>query len=66
VEHGSETEALTLAATNPLDPSHMVLVLAGNSALATVRLIEDGLVQAEYAVYNSGQATVSGFLKQSR
>jgi len=66
VEHASETESLALAATNPLDPTHMVLVLAGNSALATVRLTEAGLVQAEYAVYNSGQATVSGFLKQPR
>jgi hypothetical protein len=35
--HASEREALLLAATNPLDPAHMVLVVAGNSALRTVK-----------------------------
>jgi hypothetical protein len=64
LEHASETEALALAATNPLDPSHMVLVLAGNNALATVRLAEATLLQAEYAVYDSGQPSGSGFLKR--
>ena len=38
--HASENEGLAMAATNPLDARHMVLVLAGNSALATVRLTE--------------------------
>jgi hypothetical protein len=40
--HASEREALSLAARNPLDPSHMVLVLAGNSALGTVKLATGG------------------------
>jgi hypothetical protein len=66
VEHASETEGLALAATNPLDRAHMVLVLAGNSALATVRLAEPGLLQAEYAVYDAGQPTRYGFLNEPR
>jgi hypothetical protein len=36
--HASEREALGYAARNPQDPSHMVLVLAGNAALGTVKL----------------------------
>jgi hypothetical protein len=35
--HASEREALLLAARNPFDSSHMVLVVAGNSALRTVK-----------------------------
>jgi len=50
--HAGEREALTLAASNPLDPSHMVLVLAGNDALRTVKLAKSGgpREQAEYVV----------------
>jgi hypothetical protein len=40
--HASENDAIALADRNPLDPSHMVLVLAGNAALATVRLASGG------------------------
>jgi hypothetical protein len=40
--HASEREALTYAAKNPQDPSHMVLVLAGNDALRTVKLATAG------------------------
>jgi hypothetical protein len=40
--HASEREALAYAASNPQDPSHMVLVLAGNDALRTVKLTTDG------------------------
>jgi hypothetical protein len=40
--HAGEREALTYAARNPLDPSHMVLVLAGNDALRTVKLATGG------------------------
>src|SRR5207244_6292447 len=35
--HASEREALSFAANNPLDPSCMVLVIAGNDALRTVK-----------------------------
>jgi hypothetical protein len=36
-DHGSEYESLAFAAANPLNRAHMVLVIAGNSALATVK-----------------------------
>ena len=62
-EHASETEALVLAAANPLNHRHMVLVLAGNDALETVRMASVGLSRTEYAVYASGKETVSGFLR---
>jgi len=62
-DHAWETEALAFAAANPLDRRHMVLVLAGNNALETVHLVTAGLTRAEYAVYNSGHETSSGFLK---
>ena len=40
--HASEREAIAYAAKNPQDPSHMVLVLAGNDALRTVKLATGG------------------------
>jgi hypothetical protein len=49
--HATEREALTLAAKNPLDPAHMVLVLAGNDALRTVKLATSGGARFEQAPY---------------
>ena len=63
LEHASEKEALLLAAPNPLDRARMVLVVAGNSALETVRLASASLEGSEYAVYRDGQRTASGFQK---
>jgi hypothetical protein len=48
--HASEREALLLAATNPFDPAHMVLVVAGNSALRTVKAWNAGLPDAEHVI----------------
>jgi hypothetical protein len=62
-DHASESEALVLAAANPLDQHHMVLVLAGNSALQTVLLTNAGLAEAQYSILDSGKETASGFLK---
>jgi hypothetical protein len=63
-QHASEREALALAATNPLNPHRAVIVLAGNSALETVRLAQTlSFPRVEYAVYDFGKETVSGFLK---
>jgi hypothetical protein len=62
-EHASETEALEFAAANPLDKKHMVLVLAGNNALETVRLSTAGLNRTEYSIFDSGKETSSGFLR---
>ncbi len=49
--HATEREALTLAAKNPQDPSHMVLVLAGNDALRTVKLATSGSARFEQTPY---------------
>ena len=60
--HSSEGDSLALAASNPLNPHRMVLVLAGNSALETERLARTlSFPDAEYAVYESGKETASGF-----
>ncbi|MCX6631462.1 MAG: hypothetical protein NTW28_27940 [Candidatus Solibacter sp.] len=50
--HASEREALSFAAKNPHDPAHMVLVLAGNDALRTVKLATGGsrFEQSPYVV----------------
>jgi hypothetical protein len=50
--HAGEREALTFAARNPLDASHMVLVFAGNDALRTVKLAKSGVAhdQSEYVI----------------
>jgi hypothetical protein len=62
-DHASETESLAFAAANPLDRKHMVLVLAGNNALQTVRIVNTGLNRTEYSVFDSGKETSSGFLR---
>jgi Phospholipase B len=61
--HASETEGLAYAAANPLDRARMVLVLAGNNALATVQLVHADLPHAEYAIFNSGEKINDGFIK---
>ena len=62
--YASERDALLFAASNPLDPSHMVLVVAGNDALRTVKLASNvhGWKEAEYAVSQDGKMS-AGFLK---
>jgi hypothetical protein len=41
--HASERDALQFAARNPLDAAHMVVVIAGNDALRTVKAADEGL-----------------------
>ncbi len=60
-DHASETEALVLAVANPLDARHMFLILAGNSALETVRLASARFGRVEYGIFGSGCMTESGF-----
>jgi hypothetical protein len=48
--HASEREALLYAAKNPLDPAHMVLVVAGNEALRTVKALH-AQTNAPYVVH---------------
>jgi diguanylate cyclase (GGDEF)-like protein len=63
-EHASETEALVMAAPNPLDSRRMSLVVAGNSALETVRAAGSmPFGDFEYAVYREGGQTGTGFKK---
>jgi hypothetical protein len=62
-DHASETEALAFAATNPLDRHHMALVMAGNSALETVRLTKADFYDAQYSIFDAGKEIASGFLK---
>ncbi len=62
--YGSERDALLYAGKNPLDPAHMVLVVAGNDALRTVKLAEAvwDWKAGEYEVVEDGKAS-AGFLK---
>jgi hypothetical protein len=57
----SERDALVLAAKNPLDPAHMVLVIAGNDALRTVKALR-AEAPAEYAIFDDGSPTRTGFI----
>jgi hypothetical protein len=60
--HASETEALMFAAANPLNQRHMVLVLAGNSALQTVLLTKAAWSETQYSIFDSGKVMTSGFV----
>jgi hypothetical protein len=61
--HASEREALVFAAKNPLDPSHMVLTVAGNDALRTVKASR-AEAPAEYLLLDDGNPPRSGFIGQ--
>jgi hypothetical protein len=63
--YASEREALLLAAQSPLDPARMVLVVAGNDALRTVKLAQsfgDVGEAAEYIVLDDSRKVKSGFV----
>lgn len=60
--HASEREGLILAAENPLDSTHMVLVVAGNDALSTVKAQGVDLTATEYLIFQDGERPVKGFL----
>ncbi len=62
-EHSSENDAVLWTAMNPQQHSHMVVVAAGNSPLATVLAAKAGLGQSQYQVIESGHTTESGFSK---
>jgi hypothetical protein len=61
--HASEREALVHAARNPLDPSHMVITVAGNDALRTVKASRLD-ARAEYILLDDGDPPRTGFLGQ--
>ncbi len=60
--HASEREALILAAENPLDAAHMVLVAAGNDALSTMKAQGADLTSDEYMIFRDGESPVKGFV----
>ena len=59
--HASEREALILAAENPLDRAHMVLVVAGNDALSTVKAQTASLSADEYVIFGTDGEATRGF-----
>ncbi|MGA2075147.1 MAG: C45 family autoproteolytic acyltransferase/hydrolase [Terriglobia bacterium] len=63
--HASEREALIFAAENPLDRAHMVLVVAGNDALSTVKAQSAQLPADEYVIFRTGGEPTKGFIAQS-
>ncbi|HLK62854.1 MAG TPA: C45 family autoproteolytic acyltransferase/hydrolase [Bryobacteraceae bacterium] len=61
--HASEREGLVFAAKNPLDAAHMVLTVAGNDALRTVKASR-AEAPAEYVLLDDGNPPRSGFIGQ--
>lgn len=62
-EHASESEALMWVAANPMDRKHLVMVMAGNSPLETVRLAAQAPQSEQFVVYRAGKEVSSGFDK---
>ena len=63
--HASERQALVIAAENPLDRACMVLVIAGNDALSTVKAQDTELTADQYILYRDGDRPVKGFLDRN-
>jgi hypothetical protein len=64
--YASERISFLMAGQSPLDPAHMVLVVAGNDALRTVKLaraMRDSEEAVEYTILNDGSKEKSGFLR---
>jgi hypothetical protein len=63
--HASERQALLYSASNPVDAARMVLVVAGNDALHTVKLAlgNSAWSPAEYIVFEDGKTPHAGFVK---
>jgi len=60
--HASEREALILSTENPLNAARMVLVVAGNDALSTVKAQDADLTADEYMIFRDGESPVKGFI----
>jgi len=63
--HASERDALILAAQNPLDATRMVVVIAGNDALSTVKAQKADLTADEYIILKDGDSPTKGFLRHN-
>jgi hypothetical protein len=55
--YASERNSLVFAAKNPVDPAHMVLVYAGNSALAMAQSLNATATDAAWIVLEDGKPT---------
>jgi hypothetical protein len=66
--HASERDALSYAAKNPLDAAHMVLVLAGNDALRTVKLATAGgrFEQTPYVITGDARPSAAAAMTGGR
>jgi hypothetical protein len=60
--YASERQALMLAAANPLNPARMIIVIAGNSALETVRAASLPESRAAYVLLESGKVSGTGYV----
>jgi hypothetical protein len=61
-DYGSEYDALVIAGVNPLDSKRLAIVLAGKTALQTVKVVNAFPPQgAEFTVFESGKDIASGF-----
>lgn len=63
--YASERQALIFAAENPLDRACMVLVVAGNDALSTVKAQDTELTAHQFIVFRDGNSPVRGFLDRA-
>ena len=61
--HAAERAGLILAAKNPLDATHMVLIVAGNAALSTVKTQKADLPADEYEIVGESDKPIRGFQK---
>jgi hypothetical protein len=60
-DYASESDSVFWAAANPFDAKHMILVVAGNSPLETVRLAAAAPQPRQFVVYSAGKEIESGF-----
>jgi hypothetical protein len=60
--YASERNGLIVAAKNPLNPSRMVLLVGGNSALTTVKLVKVELPDTQYVIQEESAETTKGFV----
>jgi hypothetical protein len=64
-DYPSEYDGLVVAAGNPLDPKRLAIVLAGNTALETVKMVNSFPPHgAEFTVYENTREIASGFKSQ--
>ena len=64
--YASERDALIFAATNPLDSSHMVLVVAGNDALRTVTAQKAELPDTQFLILQGEGEPIKGFVTSGK